>query len=135
MQDILYGLMWVALGSVFGGIARYFVSGLVGRRIGETFPWGTLTVNISGCLAIGLLVAAADNQVLLHIPTYWQIAVVGFLGCYTTVSSFSLQTLMLVRDGEFLYAGGNLLLSFVLCFSAVVLGFATGTAAIAFGAP
>src|SRR5262245_58139565 len=120
MSGSLYGLIWVALGSAFGGAARYFLSGLVGRNVGETFPWGTLAVNVSGCFAIGLIAAAAPSAV------WWQLAVVGFLGSYTTVSSFSLQTLSLARDGEFVHAGGNILLSLVLCLGAVALGFAAG---------
>jgi fluoride exporter len=129
MLGSLYGLIWVALGSAFGGAARYFLSGLVGRNVGETFPWGTLAVNVSGCFAIGLIAAAADAQGSPS-AAWWQLAVVGFLGSYTTVSSFSLQTLSLARDGEFVQASGNILLSLVLCLGAVALGFAAGAAMI-----
>ena len=123
-------MIWVTLGSAIGGPARYFVSGLVGRHIGETFPWGTMVVNVSGAFLIGLAAAAAANGVL-PMPVSWQIAVTGFLGAYTTVSSFSLQTMALARDGQFLKAGGNVALSLVLCLSAVTLGY--GVAAIALG--
>src|SRR5271168_415160 len=95
------GLVSVILGSALGGIARYFVSGFVARRVGETFPWGTLIINVSGALVIGIFGALAeDNTSLLAIPDAWLFAVTGFLGCYTTVSSFSLQTLTLARNGE-----------------------------------
>lgn len=130
MQGVLSSLLWVALGSIFGGSARYFLSGVVGRWIGETFPWGTLAVNVSGCLAIGLLAAIADSRDLPTVPVWWHLAVVGFLGSYTTVSSFSLQTLALARDGELLQAGGNILLSLGLCLGAAALGFAVGAAMI-----
>lgn len=126
---VLIGLAWVGLGSALGGVARFFVSGAVGRRIGETFPWGTLVVNVSGALAIGFVAAHATIHSLFQIPATWNLAVVGFLGSYTTVSSFSLQTLALVRDGELLLATGNIVLSLVLCLSAVALGYAAGTAA------
>jgi CrcB protein len=134
MQDILQGLIWVVLGSVLGGPARYFVSGVIGRHIGETFPWGTMVVNISGALVIGLLAAASADGVL-PTPVAWQFAVTGFLGSYTTVSSFSLQTLALVRDGQILRAGGNVFLSVALCLSAVALGYAAGSAALGANAP
>jgi CrcB protein len=126
MKDILEGLVWVILGSAIGGPARYFVSGLVGRHIGETFPWGTMVINVSGAFVIGLLAATATGGTLpMHAA--WQFAVTGFLGSYTTVSSFSVQTLALVRDGQFLRAGGNVILSVVLCLSAVALGYAVGS--------
>src|SRR6186713_714442 len=124
MQDILPVLAWVALGSAIGGPARYFVAGVVGRSIGQTFPWGTMVVNVSGAFAIGMLAAAASVHGLLPAPVAWQFAVTGFLGSYTTVSSFSLQTLALVRNGWILRAAGNVLLSVALCLCAVALGYA-----------
>lgn len=126
MQDMFQVVMWVALGSAIGGPSRYFVSGLVGRRIGETFPWGTMVVNVSGAFAIGLIAAAAMVEGFLPMPAGWQFAVTGFLGAYTTVSSFSLQTLALARDGQLLKACGNMALSLLLTLSAVALGYAVG---------
>ncbi|MCI0518211.1 MAG: fluoride efflux transporter CrcB [Woeseiaceae bacterium] len=122
--------MSVALGSGLGGAARFFVSGLVGRHIGETFPWGTMVVNVSGAFAIGIIAAAASGHAVFDMSDTWQFTVVGVLGSYTTVSSFSLQTLALARDGDYLRAGGNMLLSLTLCLSAVALGFAVAAAAI-----
>lgn len=122
---MLTGLICVVLGSALGGMARYFVSGLVARRAGETFPWGTLLVNISGAFVIGILGGLARYQgSLLASPNPWLFAVTGFLGCYTTVSSFSLQTLALARDGESGRAAGYVVLSVALCLSAAALGFA-----------
>ena len=118
------GLISVGLGSVLGAIARYFISGFVARRVGETFPWGTLLINVSGAFLIGTFGALAkDNASLLASPDPWLFAVTGFLGCYTTVSSFSLQTLSLARDGETRQAIGYVALSVVLCLGAVALGF------------
>ena len=131
MQDTFHAVTWVALGSAVGGPSRYFVSGLVGRHIGETFPWGTMVVNVSGAFVIGLIAAATTVEGLLPMPSAWQFAVTGFLGAYTTVSSFSLQTLALARDGQFPKAGGNVALSLVLCLSAVALGY--GVAAFSLG--
>ena len=117
------GLIAVVLGSVLGGAARYFVSGAVARSVGETFPWGTLIINVSGALLIGIFGGLArDSTSILAQPDVWLLAVTGFLGCYTTVSSFSLQTLNLANDGEWLYAGLNVAGSVVLCLVAVWIG-------------
>ncbi len=128
MPGLIEGLIWVALGSALGGAARYFISGLVGRLIGKSFPWGTMTVNVSGAFLIGLAAASASQGALASVHT-WQFAVTGFLGCYTTVSSFSLQTLALARDGETLRALVNVMFSLLLCLSAVTLGFAAAAVA------
>jgi len=123
-MDVVKGLLWVALGSVFGGMTRFWVSGAVARRVGETFPWGTMTVNVSGAFAIGVIGGmASTGQGIFATPNPWLFAVTGFLGCYTTVSSFSLQTLSLARDGEGRRAAGNVVLSLLLCLTAVALGF------------
>jgi CrcB protein len=124
--ETIDGMVWVALGSVFGGIARFWLSGFVARRVGETFPWGTMVINVSGAFVIGVLAASAADQGVFAEVRPWQFAVTGFLGCYTTVSSFSLQTLALARDGEMARASGNLLLSLILCLAAVAAGFAAG---------
>lgn len=122
---MLSGLISIVIGSIAGGVARYFVSGVVARRFGETFPWGTVTVNVSGAFLIGILGALATHDAsLLASPDPWLFAVTGFLGCYTTVSSFSLQTLNLFRDGELSRALGNIVLSVALCLGAVTCGFA-----------
>jgi CrcB protein len=117
-------LLCIAIGSVLGGTARYFVSGAVARRLGETFPWGTMTVNVSGAFLIGIIGALATHEGSpFASPNPWLFAVTGFLGCYTTVSSFSLQTLALARDGESLRAVGNIAFSVLLCLGAVACGF------------
>src|SRR6516225_965949 len=119
------GFISVVLGSVLGGVARYFISGVVARRVGETFPWGTLLINVSGAFLIGILGdLAEDSASLLALPEPWLFAVTGFLGCYTTVSSFSLQTLSLARNGERGRAIGYVAISVGLCLGAVSLGFA-----------
>jgi len=120
-------LFWVMLGCAAGGMARYFVSGFTARRIGETFPWGTLVVNVSGAFAIGVAAASANlSQGVFSDISLWRLAVIGFLGSYTTVSSFSLQTLMLLRDGQGWRAAGNIVASVFLCLSVVVLGMVAG---------
>jgi fluoride exporter len=121
---VISGLVCVIFGSALGGAARYCLSGFVARRVGETFPWGTLLVNTSGALLIGIFGALAqDNASLFASPNPWLFAVTGFLGCYTTVSSFSLQTLALARNGESSRAVGYVVLSVALSLGAVAAGF------------
>jgi CrcB protein len=122
MRDLALLMAWVAAGSALGGAARFFVSGLVARAVGETFPWGTMMVNATGALAIGVLAQLAQQQAAFARPEFWWLAVTGFLGSYTTVSSFSLQTLALARAGQWLRAAGNVVLSLLLCLSAVAAG-------------
>ena len=122
MDDLPHLILWVALGSAAGGVARFAVSGLVARGIGETFPWGTMVVNVTGAFAIGFLSVAAQRLSLFDRPEAWPLIVTGFLGSYTTVSSFSLQTLALARDGETLRAAANIVLTLGLCLAAVTAG-------------
>lgn len=119
------GLISLVVGSILGGVARYFLSGVIARRVGETFPWGTLFINVSGAFLIGIFGGMAeDNASLMASPDPWLFAVTGFLGCYTTVSSFSLQTLSLARDGETNRAFGYVVISVVLSLAAAGAGFA-----------
>ena len=118
------GVLAIVIGSVLGGCARYFLSGAIARRFGETFPWGTMTINVTGAFLIGILGALATHpDSIFAAPTPWLFAVTGFLGCYTTVSSFSLQTLTLARNGEQLHALGNIVFSVGLCLTSVTCGF------------
>jgi CrcB protein len=114
---------WIAVGSALGGIARYWCSGVAARLFGETFPWGTLFVNVSGSFIIGFFatLTAPDGRVFTG-STMRQFVMLGLLGGFTTFSSFSLQTLNLAQDGEWLHAGGNIVGSVVLCLVAVWLG-------------
>jgi CrcB protein len=121
---VVSGLIAIVVGSVLGGCARYFVSGAIARRLGETFPWGTMTINVTGAFLIGIFGALATHPgSVFATPNPWLFAVTGFLGCYTTVSSFSLQTLTLARNGEPAHALGNVVFSVGLCLAAVSCGF------------
>jgi CrcB protein len=113
----------VAAGGALGAVARYFLSGVVANAFGETFPWGTLIINVSGSFIIGLFAALTgpDGRYLVSSMTR-QFVMIGLCGGFTTFSSFSLQTLNLMRDGEWLAAGGNVLGSVVLCLLFVWLG-------------
>jgi len=125
---VLSGLILIVIGSVLGGCARYFISGVIARRLGETFPWGTMTINVTGAFLIGIVGALATHPGSSFassdaLSNPWLFAVTGFLGCYTTVSSFSLQTLTLANSGERRRAIGNIVLSVSLCLAAVSVGF------------
>lgn len=114
----------VLIGGFFGGISRFFLSGLVGRNAGETFPWGTLLVNVSGALAIGAFAGAARaHGGIFASDLFRDLIVVGLFGGYTTVSSFSLQTLNLALEGEQRLAAFNVVASAALCVLAVAFGF------------
>jgi fluoride exporter len=111
------------LGSALGGGARYWLSGLAGQHIGETFPIGTLLVNVTGSFVIGLFAALTGPDGRLLIGTNArQFVTIGVCGGYTTFSSFSLQTLNLARNREMALAGANVTLSVVLCLLAVWAG-------------
>ena len=123
----------VVLGAMVGTPTRFFVSGAVARRFGETFPWGTLVVNVSGCVLMGLAAAFAIPRGLASLSQFWLLVATGFLGSYTTVSSFGLQARALMRDGQYRLAVAYVCLSVVLCPAAVGGGFAAGSAAFAKG--
>ena len=114
---------WVAFGSALGGVARYWCSGVVAAAFGETFPWGTILVNVAGSFVIGFFgtLTAPDGRLFVS-SDMRQFVMAGLCGGYTTFSSFSVQTLNLLQDGEWLRAGGNVVLSVVLCLAAVWAG-------------
>ena len=119
----MQSFIWIAIGGALGSVARYWSSGVVARLIGETFPWGTLVINIVGSLIIGFFatITGPDGRLLVGtVPR--QFVMIGICGGFTTFSSFSLQTLNLMQDGEWLYAGFNIVGSVVLCLVAVWLG-------------
>lgn len=119
--------LWVALGGALGSMGRFWLGALVARSV-ETFPLGTMIINIIGSFVIsffgtltapdGRMFAPADTRVFV---------MVGICGGFTTFSSFSLQTLSLAQDGEWLYAGLNVVGSVILCLVAVWLGHAVAT--------
>ena len=115
--------LWVMLGSALGGVSRYWLSGLFALAVGGAFPLGTVVVNITGCFIIGFFaeLTGPDGRVFVGNDAR-QFLMTGICGGYTTFSSFSLQTLNLARDSEWLLAGANVVLSVVLSLVAVWLG-------------
>lgn len=121
--------LWIGLGSGLGGAARYAATGVIARLLGATFPWGTLAVNVAGSAVIGWLAAMTtpEGRVLAP-PAARQFLMVGLCGGFTTFSTFSLETLRLLHDGQFAKALANVGASLLLCLAGVWLGYALGTA-------
>ena len=120
---------WVALGGALGSMARFWMANAVGALTGPDFPWGTLGINVLGSFVIGLFFAMTGPGGRFDVPTDTRIFVmVGLCGGFTTFSSFSLQTLQLIQDGQMLRAGAYILGSVVLCLLFVWLGWLLGFA-------
>lgn len=117
----------VALGGAFGAMLRFGLAGFVDRRLVGRFPWGVLSVNVTGAAALGLMAGAllAPGRLSTASPLWLSLAV-GVLGSYTTVSSFSLQTLILIRARERRLAALNVAASLVLCLAAAAAGLGAG---------
>ncbi|TVS13317.1 MAG: CrcB family protein [Gammaproteobacteria bacterium] len=107
----------IVIGSAAGGAARYAVSEWIARRLDEQFPWGTLVVNLSGAAAIGLWLGAAPQA-----GFGYAVFVLGFLGSYTTVSTFALQSLFLSQEQRWGPALGYVALSALGCLAAASAG-------------
>jgi CrcB protein len=118
-------VLLVLTGGGIGSVLRYLTSTKMAALAGAGFPWGTLAVNVSGSLLIGILATLADERGILA-PEPRLLLVVGLLGGFTTFSSFSLETLRLAESGEFLFAGLNVLGNVVLSLSAVLIGAGIG---------
>jgi CrcB protein len=113
----------IMFGGALGTAARFWLSGFIAERYGPTFPLGTLTVNVTGCFIIGIFAAftESDSRFLVS-PGFRQFFMIGVCGGYTTFSSFGLPTLDLIRDGDWLKAALNTVLSVACCLVAVWLG-------------
>ncbi|MCX6866479.1 MAG: fluoride efflux transporter CrcB [Verrucomicrobia bacterium] len=106
----------VMAGGAAGVGARMFLSNWIANHFGQSFPWGTLIVNVTGCLIIGVFtgLTGPDGMVMTS-PLTRQVVAIGVLGGFTTYSSFSLQTINLLTEGEVLYALANITLTLLLC--------------------
>ncbi|HEY0758352.1 MAG TPA: fluoride efflux transporter CrcB [Acidisarcina sp.] len=117
--------LWVALGGALGAVARYALGVWFYDRWGGRIPYGTFVINVSGSFAIGLIVAVLDARTSL--PVAWRYAVpIGFIGAYTTFSTFELDTIRAVQEGRTGVAILNVVLSVVLGYGAVWLGLIAG---------
>ncbi len=115
----------IGLAGLVGTLGRYWLSGLVARQYGKTFPWGTLVVNVVGCFLAGSLFYLTEERFLVS-PTMRTVILIGLLGGFTTFSSFGLQTFTLLREGEFALATLNISVSNLLGLLMVWAGYSLG---------
>ncbi|RMG56933.1 MAG: fluoride efflux transporter CrcB [Gammaproteobacteria bacterium] len=114
-------LAFIALGGALGAVSRFLVSNGVYALLGRGFPWGTLAVNMLGSLAMGVLAILLLERITVS-SELRGLLLVGFLGAFTTFSTFSIETLNLIEEGALMRAGLNAVLSVVLCLAAAWLG-------------
>lgn len=119
--------LWIGVAGFFGAIARYQLDSLVTRHNRGAFPWGTLVVNVSGCFLLGLLFTLTAGRLDAN-PALRAALTVGFIGAYTTFSTFSLQTVRLTEDGAVGLAVGYLAASVAVGLLAAWAGMSTGRA-------
>ena len=117
--------MLIALAGLIGTLLRYWLSGLVARQYGETFPWGTMAVNLIGCFVTGAVFYLTEERFLVN-PAVRSVILIGLLGGFTTFSSYGLQTFTLLRDGEFGLAALNIVTSNILGLLMVWAGYVLG---------
>lgn len=118
-------LLWITLAGAVGTLCRYGLGSLVHRFTGTSFPYGTLAVNVLGCFVIGLVMQIGLNTTLIS-RTVRVAITIGFLGAFTTFSSFGYETLRLAEEGMWQAALLNVGLNLALGFGAVAAGFGAG---------
>lgn len=120
---LLKELLLIAIAGALGTLSRYGGMGLVQRIAGASFPWGTLVVNATGCLLFGIVWTLAEERLLIRGQTRF-IILTGFMGAFTTFSTFAFETSQLIRDSQWLLATANLLAQNVLGMVCLLAGFA-----------
>ena len=123
-NDVM-NILLVFAGGGLGAVARYLLQGAVYRFTGTGFPYGTIVVNVLGCFAIGLLMSSMEERFLAS-PSLRIFLTIGILGGFTTFSSFSYETMALIREGDILSGGINIIVSVVTCLGATWLGLGLG---------
>lgn len=122
----MFNLLFIFIGAGLGGVLRYWITSASYAVLGREFPYGTLIVNISGCFLMGLVFILLMERVHSMAPALRALLLIGFLGGFTTFSSFSIETLNLFENGELLAAFTNICLSIILCLSATWIGVTLG---------
>lgn len=120
-------VLWVGVAGFFGAVSRYLLDGVVSRATGGTFPWGTWVVNVTGCFLVGLLTTVLTERVLPH-PAVRIALTVGFVGAYTTFSTFTYESVRLGQDGALGLALLNVGISLVAGLTATWVGIMAGRA-------
>lgn len=117
----MINVSYVFIGGGIGAVARYWLQGLVYRYVSAAFPYGTVAVNFLGCLLIGFLMTGMEDRFVMN-PSLRIFLTIGILGGFTTFSSFSYETIALLRDGEIFLGIANVVTSVVICLAATYLG-------------
>lgn len=117
--------LMVGIGGFLGAIARFWLGSYIGERMGSRFPYGTFVINITGSFLIGLILTVLTDKTHLN-PNWRYLVPVGFIGAYTTFSTFEYETLVRIQDGQLLTGSLNILLSVLLGFLAVWIGTMAG---------
>ncbi len=116
--------LWVGVGGFLGANARYFLGGWIAGRLGPEFPWSTFVINVSGCFALGVFVTLAGH--LAWRPQYQWAVSIGFLGAYTTFSTYEVESLTLLSEGSAMFAAVNLFGSLIAGLVSAWLGVVAG---------
>jgi CrcB protein len=111
----------IGVGGFIGAIMRYIIGVWIGQKWGKSFPLGTFVINVSGSFLIGLIMTLLTEKLMVN-PQWRLLLVVGFLGAYTTFSTFEYETGNLLKDGEWMFAAMNVVLSVFLGFAALKIG-------------
>ena len=123
LKTVLISAFVVGLGGFLGALARYGLTGLVHRHVPfTTFPYGTLVVNLVGCLIIGFVAGLTETRPLFG-PEFRTFIRIGVLGAFTTFSTFAYETFAMIREDDFLYAVANVGLHMVLGLAFVWIGY------------
>jgi CrcB protein len=111
----------IGTGGFLGSILRYWTSLHVYKILGEKFPYGTFAVNVIGCLLIGFIAEISENRFLIS-PELRIFLMIGFLGGYTTFSTFGYETFVLMQDKDYVTAFANIFFSVIVCLASVWVG-------------
>jgi fluoride exporter len=117
----LAAVFWISLGAVLGANLRYFLGGWIAQRWGAAFPWGTLVINLTGSLILGFFMTLITGRFLVD-PRWRLLFAIGFLGSYTTFSTYTFESITLLISGNWLYGTLNLLGGSILGVLAALLG-------------
>jgi CrcB protein len=121
----LQRIAWLAFAGTLGTLARYWLGGFVQNRVGASFPWGTWSVNGLGCFLFGLVWQAAEGRALVS-GEFRVVALTGFMGAFTTFSTYAFETSRMLMDSQWLLAAANFagqnILGFALLFAGLALG-------------